>query len=431
MIDINNPKNSFILFLLAILLFPLNSFSQDWESDSTLIDTRIPVNPYFLPVVFDGKFSDDISVPFPKDSVPKKEDALFPALKSPSSLFHPDPIVDSFRKKARRNYLSTHIQSVKYTLSDFPEEVEKVKGIQPNIFRSLFAVEPEVEKDDIDPSARFIPKRKYWVRGGSSLLQFSQNHISDNWYKGGVGNLNLLSVQSYSANYKKDKLQFNNLIEWKLSFFTNPNDTLRSFRLVEDLIRTYSDVGFRAFNDKWSYSSNLEVKTQLFKNYTENTNNYISALFSPIQVNLGILGMKYQIEKVSKKDKYKKFNLSLDLSPLSLQYTWLEDKKIDVKRYAIEDGKHHLLDIGSTLNGKLIVNFNRQVTLTSRLKYFTNYEKVIVESENELNISLNRFFSTRFYLYGRFDDSKGLKKDKTLGYVQLNELFSFGFNYKW
>jgi hypothetical protein len=232
-------------------------------------------------------------------------------------------------------------------------------------------------------------------------------------------------------NYKKNKVQFNNFIEWKLSFYTNPNDTLRNFRLGEDLIRTYSDFGLKAFNDRWSYSTNLEIKTKLMRNYQENSTEYVSSFFSPLQINMGILGMKYQIEKTSKKDKYKKYSFSADLSPLSVQYTWVADHNVDPGRYGIKKGERYLLDKGSTLNAKLIRNFNRQVTFTSRLKYFTNYEKVIVESENELNLSLNRFFSTRIYLYARFDDAKGIKRDNTFGYLQFNELLSFGFNYKW
>jgi hypothetical protein len=87
--------------------------------------------------------------------------------------------------------------------------------------------------------------------------------------------------------------------------------------------------------------------------------------------------------------------------------------------------------LGSTINAKLIVNFNREITFTSRFKLFTNYEKTIIESENELNLSINRYFSTRLYFYPRFDDSKGMPKEKHLGYIQLNEVLSFGFNFKW
>ncbi|MDR0412956.1 MAG: DUF3078 domain-containing protein [Dysgonamonadaceae bacterium] len=408
-----------LLMLAAVLSCPVCLTAQD----------RFPFNPYFLPVVFDGKISDDFSVTLPEDSI-RKEPALRQAFKLPEPPFDPEKAVNRLRRMAYRSFLKNNMRAVKYTLSDFPGEVEKVEKIKPNIFQHIFAIEIETEKGDIDRSARFIPKRQYWSRSGNSLLQFSQNYISKNWYDGGVGNLNLLSVQNYTSSYKKGIVRFNNFVEWKLSFYTNSNDTVRNFRLGEDLIRTYTDFGLKAFNDKWSYSSNLEVKTKLLRNYKENSDEYISSIFSPLQINMGIFGMKYQLQKTSPNDKYKKCNLSIDLSLLSLQYTWLADKTIDPIRYGIKEGENSLLDLGSTLNAKIIVHFNRQVTFTSRLKYFTNYEKVILESENELNLPINRYFSTRLYVYGRFDDSKGLKRDPDLKYFQLNELLSFGFNYK-
>jgi hypothetical protein len=411
--------NKFILLLATILFFPVFLFAQE----------HYPFNPYFLPVVFDGKFSDSLSVSLPEDPF-KKETILFPVLRSEKTAFDSSKEINRLRRMAYRSFLKNNMLSVKYSLSDFPNEIEKVERLKPNIFQSLFAIEIETEKSNIDRSARFIPKRQYWTNSGNTLLQFSQNYISKNWYNGGTGYLNLLSVQNYTFNYKKDKIQFNNFVEWKLSFYTNPNDTIRHFRLGEDLIRTYSDFGLKAFNDKWSYSSNLEIKTKLLRNYKENSDEYISSMFSPLQISMGILGMKYQIQNTSPKNKYKKYNLSVDLSLLSLQYTWLADKKIDPARYGIEEGENFLLDLGSTLNAKIIINFNRQVTFTSRLKYFTNYKKVILETENELNLPINRYFSTRLYLYGRFDDSKGIKKDPDLNYIQLNELLSFGFNYK-
>jgi len=240
-----------------------------------------------------------------------------------------------------------------------------------------------------------------------------------------------VNIQNYTANYQKDKIQFNNFAEWKLSFFTNPNDTLRKFRMGEDLIRTYSDFGVKVFNSQWSYSTNLEFKTQIVRNYKENSFEYISSFLSPFQVNVGILGIKYLSSKVFPKSKYKKYNLSIDLSLLSIQYTHILNDRIDPTRYGIEAGERSLLDKGSTLNAKVILQFNRQVSFSSRLKYFTNYEKTIFETESELNMALNRFFSTRIYFYGRYDDSKIVTKDPHLGYFQLNELLSFGFNYKW
>ena len=419
-----------IVFSFVIVLFPIDLFSQRAE---------YPVNPYFLPVVFDGKFMDSIttvSLPAPclkmkLDSAARLADCEVNDWQLPLLVKRPNDYINRLREKAYRDFLRNYVSLVKYSRLDFPTTVEKVEQLSPNIFRSLFRVEAGYERNTIDRSTRFVPKRKYWSQGGSSFLQFSQNYISDNWYNGGIGNQNLLSVQNFMFNYKKGKIQSNHTIEWKLSFYTNSNDSLRDFRLGEDLVRTYSDFGLKAFNDKWSYSTNLEIKTKLFRNYKENSQEYLSALFSPLQINMGILGMKYQLEKISKQDKYKKCHLAVDMSPLSVQYTWVADRKVDPARYGIQGDDKYLLDLGSTLNAKMVIHFNRQVSFTSRLKYFTNYEKVIFESENELNIPLNRFFSTRLYLYGRFDDSSGIKKDSFWGHLQLNELLSFGFNYKW
>ena len=427
--------NKYLIVALFILA-PFALFSQNWDLEYSDLENRRDsvfapyINPYILPVVFDGKFPSDIffNLPFFAEEKDQFSFVLEPIqLQLEEKLF-----IDTLRRRAYQNLIRNDIKLVKYVESDLPKAIEKTAEIKPNIFQQLFEIGyvPELEKGD--KIETYKPKRVYWTKNGSSLLQFSQNYISDNWYSGGIGNLNLLSVQNFTFNYKKKSTQFNSFLEWKLSFYTNPNDTVRNFRIGEDLIRSYSDFGIRAFNDKWSYSTNLEIKTQLFRNHRENTKNeIISSILSPVMINMGILGMKYQLNKMYENNKYKKLNFSVDISPLSVQYTYVVNEDVDPTRFGIKEGETFLLDLGSTINSKITVNFNRQVSFSSRLKIFTNYEKTIVESENELNMSLSRFFSTRFYLYSRFDDSPGLKKDPNVGYLQTNELFSFGFNYKW
>jgi hypothetical protein len=386
-----------------------------------------------LPIVFNKKFPCDISLDLPENTL-IKSGFIFSELQNPVQFHSPsEEYISNLRTKAYRDFIRNNITYVKYVESDFPNETEVITEIRStNIFDVLFSVEPEKERTTIDQSTRFRPKRRYWQYGGSSLLQFSQNYLSENWFNGGVGNLNLISVQSLTFNYKKNKIQFNHLIEWKLSFYTNPKDTLRAYRIGDDLIRTYTDLGLKAFNDKFSYSSNLEIKTKFFKSFKENSHIYNAAFLSPLQINVGILGMKYQLDRKSKIDKYRKLNLSVDVSLFSAQYTWVADADVMAQnRYGIKPDENYLLDLGSTVNAKLVYNFNRQIVFSSRLKYFTNYEKTIVESENELNISLNRFFSTRIYFYGRFDDTPGIKQDPRWNLLQMNELLSFGFNYKW
>jgi hypothetical protein len=418
--------NRFLVLFWALIAFCAGELSAQ--------NGRFPVSSYFLPPVYDGNFPNDtiVRVPLPEDPYAQRPgivagpDLRF-AFRTPRQAW-----IERLRKEAFQHYLRHNIASIDYVWTDFAGEVEQLEQIRPNIFTNLFSVKATSEKKDIDHSTRFVPKRKYWKINWNSLLQFTQNYISKNWYNGGVGNQNLMSVQKFTFNYSKNNVQLNNLVEWKLSFYTNPNDTLRSIRIGEDLVRTYSDFGLKAFNDKFFYSANLEIKTRLFRSHKENSSVYTSSLFSPLQVNMGVVGIKYQLNRVSRRDKNKKMNLAVDLSPFAFQYTWVADSAVlRQNRYGIPADKRFLLDVGSTLNSKLTINFNKQVTFSSRLKYFTNYEKVIFEAENELNLSLNRYFSTRIYLYGRFDDTPKIKRDKNLGYFQLNEVLSFGFNYTW
>ncbi|MDR2086556.1 MAG: DUF3078 domain-containing protein [Dysgonamonadaceae bacterium] len=419
------PQDSSIHFSESILDY-IDLFHLLMDS---IPEEDFGLNPYLLPPVFDGKFLEEMTIQLPPPL--KEHHPLSIPLDTLSLHSKGKQYVDRLRKKSFHYLLFNHIELIKYTKSALPQEVEKIAEMKPDPNLPILKINYIPESENVGMPAIFKPKSIYWQRSGNSLIQFSQTHLSDNWYKGGTGNLNLLSVQNYTANYKKGRMQFNNFVEWKLSFYTNPNDTLRSFRIGDDLIRYYGDFGIRAFNNKWFYSTNVEIKTQLFNNYKENTRDIATSFLSPVMLNVGLLGMKYQLEKLFPKNKYKKLNLSADISLLSIQYTHVMNKDIDPARFGTENGKRYLMDFGSTINAKLIINFNREISLSSRFKLFSNYEKTIIESENELNISLNRYFSTRFYFYPRFDDSPGLVKDDRFGYVQFNELLSFGFNFKW
>jgi hypothetical protein len=59
-----------------------------------------------------------------------------------------------------------------------------------------------------------------------------------------------------------------------------PDDTIRKYRIGDDLIRYYGDFGLDAFAKKWSYSTNLDVRSQLFNNFPTNSNTIRSAFLA-------------------------------------------------------------------------------------------------------------------------------------------------------
>ena len=221
-----------------------------------------------------------------------------------------------------------------------------------NPFKELIKTEtaysleaPGVEGATID--------RKYWVYSGQHSFQFAQNYFSSNWHKGGTNNLNFNSVQIVRANYERDKIRFDNTLEWRLSVFNAPDDTVRHYRIGNDLIRYYGNFGLNSFLKGWSYL-NTEAKSQLFNNYKPNSTELRSAFLAPLYVNAGV-GLKYELEKKSEKVRHRKYKWTLNLAPISINYKYVGNDAVDVKRFGIPEGRRSLLDIGSTITSILKV----------------------------------------------------------------------------
>ena len=408
------------------LQLPDSFYNVDAMRGLTFRDTLF-YNPLFLPMVFNGKvLPRDLSFYTPE------EDDCRGLLIPPDKTFAPALQHADFIQKVRRDYYRKYPDRIRYSvlnlnsLQRLASDDEIVRETF-NPFRELLKAEttysleaPGIEGAHID--------RKFWVYSGEHSFQFAQNYFSDNWHKGGNNNLNFNSYQALRANYRKEKVRFNNVLEWRLSVFNAPDDSLREYRIGNDLIRYYGDFGVDAFLQGWSYSMNMEAKSQFFNAYPTNSNDLLSAFLSPLYVNAGV-GLKFNLDKPSKKVRYRRLKWDLSLSPASINYKFVGNDAVDVKRYGIPEGSRSVLDFGTTITSILRYDITRYITWDSRLTYFTSYSKVLSEFENSLNMALTNAFSTRIYLNVRFDDD--VPPDPDLKFWQINQTLSFGLNYKW
>ena len=384
-------------------------------------------NPLFLPMIYNGKI-------IPRDlSFYSSEDESDKGLLIPQNkTFAPRLDHVDFIQRVRRDYYMQYPNRVRYSVLNF-DSLPSIRSSDEDVretfnpFRKL--LESETAYSLEAPGVDVVEiERKYWARSGEHSFQFAQNYFSDNWHKGGTNNLNFNSYHVLRANYKKEKVRFNNTIEWRLSVFNAPDDSIRQYRIGNDLLRYYADFGIDAFLKGWSYSTNMEAKSQLFNSYPTNSNDLRSAFFSPLYVNAGV-GLKYAVNKKSEKVRHRNVKWDLSMAPISINYRYVGSSSVDVVRYGIPEGERSLLDLGSTITSILKYDVTRYVSWDSRLTYFTSFDKVITEFENSLNMALSNAFSTRLYLNVRFDDS--VPADPTLGFWQLNQTLSFGLNYKW
>lgn len=333
--------------------------------------------------------------------------------------------VDKF---VNRQLLSFYLEYPKLV----KQNEDNLEGLKP-IYGEVLVDEPKKENllemmqnnelpNQVTEKDLLVIKPNFWTFGGNGYLQFSQNYISDNWYKGGESTKSLLSGFTWQANYDdKQRIQFENKIEWKLGFITAPSDTVHSYKANNDLLRLSSKLGYKAFST-WYYTLSAEFKTQFFSNYDTNSDNLVSAFFSPAELNVG-LGMDYKFVKDGI------CNLSVLINPINYTLYSVASDKVDPTKFNIEEGHKRESVWGSRLESTLKWKVFSMLMWESRLSYTTNYEKVLAEWENTFTFSINKYLSTKLFVHGRFDD--GVSREVGDSYFQLQELLSFGLSYTW
>lgn len=264
-----------------------------------------------------------------------------------------------------------------------------------------------------------VRRPNFWTLKGSYSTQFMQYYVSDNWYKGGENHVSMLAAFNFEANYdNKRKLSFSNKLETKLGFQTSPSDTYHKFKTNADLLRLTDKLGIKAWHH-WDYTVTLQSWTQFYKAYKANSADVSSDFFSPFEAVLSA-GMDYKLSK-------KRVNLTLSLSPAAANLKYC-DRKALVKNYGIEEGKHHKIDLGSTMTMNMTLKFCDQVNWVTRLYAFYDYKHHLkAEWENTINLKINKYLSTKLFLYPRYDNNVK-KKNEDDSYFQFNEYLSVGLD---
>ncbi len=294
--------------------------------------------------------------------------------------------------------------------------------------------EPMPEAPQAETVEVAIEKPKFWTRKGDGYLQFMQNFVSGNWYKGGESNYSAVGSLTLEANYdNKSKWKWDNKLEMKLGFQTSRTDSVHRFKANEDLFRYTGKVGLQAAN-KWYYTLQMLAYTQFARGFKANDIRTFSDFMSPLNISVG-LGMDYKVECFDKK-----LTGTINLSPLAVNYRYVDRtgfrKKNDntvtdfdwfPTRYGIDDGKHHLTDLGSQVTAALEWKINEVITWKTRFYGFTSYHRAELEWENTFALRVSKYISANLFLFPRFDDSNIW--DDELGYWQFKEYSSLGFSY--
>ncbi len=328
--------------------------------------------------------------------------------------------------RLRRHLFYRHPASVPYNINLLPEAPRRFHAVV-NPEEHTIEIKELPSAGDVSATIAAAPvKERHWLQTFNASLQFSQAYVSPNWYQGGNNNLNVLANIYYNAKLNQayhPNLLFETTAQYKLGINNAPDDSIHSYNVSDDLFQITSTFGYKAAK-RWYYSVSLLFKTQLLHSYKSNSHDLRSALLSPGELNIG-LGMTYNYV-----NKPKTVNFDASIAPMSYNLKTCIDSQIDPGLYEIAEGRKTKHKFGSSAELKLMWKICYNIVYTSRLFTFTDYDNAYADWENTVSFEINRYLSTQIYVHARYDTATPRCDDPDWHKLQIKEILSIGFAYK-
>ncbi|WP_372652264.1 DUF3078 domain-containing protein [Draconibacterium sp.] len=277
----------------------------------------------------------------------------------------------------------------------------------------------------IIPTLAFAQETKdtLWTTSGSTTLNFSQVSLN-NWAAGGKSSMSGVFMVNYAANYKKDKLSWDNTFDFRFGFLKEEDDDLRK---SDDKIDISSKLGIEA-KGNWFYSGLLNFKSQFAPGYNyPDTETSISKFMAPGYLSLG-LGMDYKID-----------GFSLMMAPVSGKFTFVTDDDLSNEgAFGVEEGKSMRSELGATVKVQLIKDIMKNVTLDTKVDLFSNYldqpKNIDVDWTFKIIMKVNDYLSANLITQLIYDNDVKIQGDDenlppSPG-LQFMESFGVGLTFK-
>lgn len=323
----------------------------------------------------------------------------------------------------RQSHAINHPEAVHLNLYTLPEPPKVyVLTADPENATYIFTEAPTLSTTPVEIAAPEI-KKQHWLNKFGTNIQFSQAFVSPNWYQGGNNSLNMIADFTYQSNLNTKfhpKLLFENFFQWRTALQSATDDPYRKYSLTENRFQINSKFGYKAAHN-WYYTLTGVLKTPIFNGYKKGTQTRTASFFSPGELNIGA-GMTYNF-----KNKKENFTLGVTLSPISYNLKTCIDSKIDETSFGIKQGRKSFHSYGSAAEINWTWNICYNVTWSSRIFAFTNYDYFQGDWQNQFRFTINRFLTANLNVDMRYDTSAG--SDTHWHKLQLRELFSLGFTH--
>ena len=325
-------------------------------------------------------------------------------------------------KRIQRSLFLEHPEYVKYNISMLPEAPKVYHAVVNPEDHTIRIEEGVLEKPKAPTFEAAQVRKRHWIRSFEASLQFSQAYVSPNWYQGGKSNLNMLAILYYNVKLNQayhPNLLFENTFRYKLGMNNAPDDN----SISDDLFQINTTFGVKAAK-RWYYSFTGQFKTQLLNFYPTNSHDIRSAFLSPGELNVGI-GMTYNYANPKKT-----FTFDASIAPLSYNLKMVLNDKVRPQNFGVDEGHKTKHTFGSNTELKLNWKICYNITFSSRIFAFTNYDNAYVDWENHITFDINRFLTTNIFCNARYDTNTPKCDDPSWHKLQVKEIISVGFSYK-
>ncbi len=261
-----------------------------------------------------------------------------------------------------------------------------------------------------------------WKKRFMFNASFNQASFSSNWKAGGINSVGLNGALNYKANYAKDKITWDNEIDFLYGFVNNSG---QGFRKTLDRMFFDTKVGYK-ISDKWDLFTSLNFLSQFTEGYRYNdddSQDLISDIFAPAFIT-SAWGLQYQPAPYFK----------VRIAPFAPRVTILSDN--NGRFDAVDPVSPYGVLLGETtrfewLAFQATADFDKDIAKNLNLKWrymlFANYETLEGKTiDHRLDLMLtaqvNKFISVGLggILIYDFDQDDE---------VQLSQNFNFGFRY--
>jgi hypothetical protein len=272
--------------------------------------------------------------------------------------------------------------------------------------------------------AREAPDSSAWKISGQVSLNFSQVSFS-HWIGGGKNSVSGVGLLDLSANYKKNKVHWDNALKAGYGLMKEgENELIKN----EDRLDISSKLGVETGNEHLLFSSLLNFLTQFADGCKyPNATDKISGFFAPAYITVAP-GLDYQPSEV----------FSLFFTPVSGKFTFVTDEALsEAGAFGVDPGKKARAEMGATIKSEWKTPVVKNVDLSTSLMLFSNYlrqpQNIDINWDAALNMKINEYLSANLLTNLIYDhdiliplDDLGNKGRR----VQLKQLFGAGLSVK-